>query len=111
MPNRNAPTTGARRRNWRGLFETDNDPIMRNWTGNDRSARNHNGVVHLSESPLRICLSWKRSPRDPARLVGEFDLDLHDLLAKGFVRTEKRKPGAIRLRFYHGLDGVIYVQT
>lgn len=30
----------------------------------------------LSESPLRLRLSWKKSPNDPARLVGIFDLDL-----------------------------------
>jgi hypothetical protein len=84
---------------------------MRNWTGNDRSARTHNGVVYLSESPLKLHLSWKSGPSNPARLVGEFNLDLHGLLAKGFVRSEKSKPGAIRLRFYHGLDDMIYVQT
>ena len=84
---------------------------MRTWTGNDRSARNHNGVVYLSESPLKIRLSWKSSPNSAAQFIGEFDLDLHDLLARGFVRLETGKPGGIRLRFYHGFDDVIYIQA
>jgi len=84
---------------------------MRNWIGNDSSARNHHGVVPLSESPLRIRLSWKRGPNDPTRLVGEFDLDLRALLSDGYVREERGTPGSIRLRFYHGMDGMIYVQT
>ena len=44
--------------------------IRRDWTGNDESARNHNGKVRLSESPLRLRLSWKKGPKDSARLVG-----------------------------------------
>ncbi len=44
-------------------------------------------------------------------MVGEFVFDLSDLLARGYVRKEGSKSGAIRLRFYHGTDDVIYVQT
>ena len=37
--------------------------IRRDWTGNDESSRNHHDKVDLSESPLRVGLSWKRSPK------------------------------------------------
>jgi hypothetical protein len=64
--------------------------IRRNWTGNDESARNHHNKVPLSESPLRVRLSWKKGPKDSARLVGIFDLDLKQLLKAGYVRYEPK---------------------
>ena len=86
--------------------------IQRDWTGNDESARNHNGVVYLKESPLRLRLSWKKSATDTAQFIGVFDLDLQQLLDAKYVRTEPNKDqGAIRLRFYHGPGDVIYIQT
>jgi len=83
----------------------------RDWTGNDESARNHNSVVRLSESPLRLRLSWKRGPNDQARLIGVFDLDLPGLLAARHVRLEPSAPNSVRLRFFHGTDEVIYIQV
>ena len=56
--------------------------IQRDWTGNDESARNHHGVVYLNESPLRLRLSWKKSPNDSAKFIGVFRLDLRKLLAE-----------------------------
>lgn len=85
--------------------------IRRDWTGNDKSARNHHGVVDLHESPLRLRLSWRRSPCDPAQLIGVFDLDLPGLLAGHYVRVEPGTRNGIRLRFYHGSDDVIYIQA
>ena len=85
--------------------------IQHDWTGNDESARNHNGVVSLNESPLRLRLSWKKSPKDAVKLIGVFDLDLRKLLAEQYVRIEPRVQGAIRLCFYHGPGDVIYIQT
>jgi hypothetical protein len=85
--------------------------IQRDWTGNDESARNHNGVVYLNESPLRLRLSWKKSPKDPVKLIGVFDLDLRKLLAEQYVRIEPRVQGAIRLRFCHSPGDVIYIQV
>jgi len=84
---------------------------VRRWTGNDRNARIHHGVVFLSESPLKMHLSWKQFPEAPACFIGEFDLDLYELLAEGLVRLESGRPEAVRLRFYHGFDDVIYIQT
>ena len=95
----------------RRVQDTEKLGIDRDWTGNDRSARNHNGVVRLNESPLRLRLSWKESPNDPVRRIGIFELDLRKLLAERYVRIEPRVRDAIRLRFYHGMDDVIYIQT
>jgi hypothetical protein len=80
----------------------------RSWTGNDRNARAHHGKVRLEEDPLYIELRWKDGPGARPRSVGHFKLDLRKLLAGEYVRQEQ--DGTIRLRFYHGPDGVFYVQ-
>ena len=85
--------------------------IRRDWTGNDESERNHNGKVPLSESPLRLRLSWKKGPKDSARLVGIFDFDLKELLRAGYIRYEPRSESEVRLRFYHHWDNVVYIQV
>lgn len=85
--------------------------IQRDWVGNDTSARNQHGVVYLNESPLRLRLSWRASREDPSKFLGIFDLDLRKLLAAGHVRLEKESRDAIRLRFYHGMDDVVYIQV
>jgi hypothetical protein len=61
--------------------------VRRNWTGNDESRRNHVGVVYLSESSLRLKLSWKEGRNSPVHLIGVFDLDLRHLLEGGYVRA------------------------
>jgi len=85
--------------------------IRRDWTGNDESLRNHHGKVDLSESPLTLRLSWKRSPKDSVHLIGVYELDLRRLLTAGYVRIEPKTENEIRLRFYHGYDDVIYIQV
>src|ERR1035437_1600465 len=75
----------------------------RTWAGNDESARNHNGVVRLSESPLTLALSWRYGKGKPATIVGCFRLDLPQLLANGLVRAERRGEGWRRCFFHpHG---------
>jgi len=91
--------------------EEEASDIRRDWTGNDESARNHNGKVLLSESPLRLRLSWKKSQKDSARLVGIFDLDLNRLLKAGYIRPEPKSENEVRLRFYHGWDNVVSIQV
>jgi hypothetical protein len=95
----------------RRVHNLDISGIRRDWTGNDESARNHHGRVDLSESPLRLRLSWKKSPKDSAHLIGVYDLDLRQLLSAGYVRVEPKTQNEIRLRFYHGRDGIIYIQV
>jgi len=95
----------------RRVENAETSDIRRDWTGSDESYRNHNGKVALSESPLRLRLSWKKSPKDSARLIGIFDLDLRGLLEAGYIRPEPKSENEVRLRFYHGSDNVIYVQV
>lgn len=85
--------------------------IRRDWTGNDESHRNHHGKVPLRESPLRLRLSWKKGPKDSARLVGVFDLDLKQLLKAGYIRSEPKSEDEVRLRFYHDRDGLVSIQV
>ena len=82
----------------------------RRWNGNDRSQRNHNGAVPLSEDPLEIILRWKKSPEHPARPVGCFRLNLRALLEAGYIRADN-KLGHVRLRFFHDHDGSIYIEV
>jgi hypothetical protein len=89
----------------------DASDIRRNWTGNDENDRHHHGKVPLIESPLRLRLHWRKSSRDPSCLIGIFDLDLHALLRAGYIRPEPGSENEVRLRFYHGLDNVIYIQV
>ena len=80
----------------------------RNWTGNDKSQRNHHGKVRLSEDPLCLSLQWKRGPEAQVRLVGHFRLKLKELLLNKYLRQED--DGSLRLRFFHDRDGLIYIQ-
>ena len=68
-------------------------------------------MVYLNESPLKIRLSWKSSRKASPKLIGVLDLDLRKLLDDRIVRRERGKSAAIRLRFYHGLDGAFYIQV
>ena len=81
----------------------------RSWTGNDTSGRAHHGVIPLASSPLELSLSWRESAQHPSKLVGCFRLDLHRLLADGVIRSEDAK--FVRVRFFHDLDGGVYLQT
>ncbi len=65
----------------------------------------------MSESPLRLRLSWRKSKHDFAHLIGVFDLGLRNLLEAGYVRLEPRSEDEIRLRFYHDWDNMIYIQV
>jgi hypothetical protein len=86
--------------------------IESHWTGDDeKGRRSHHGIIALSKSPLRLHLSWRRSSRDSMQIIGIFELDLWKLLEASYIRVESGTEGEIRLRFYHGLDDVIYIQV
>lgn len=65
----------------------------------------------LNESPLKLRLSWKQTPKDSSQLIGIYELDLRRLLVAGYVRVEPKTETEIRLRFYHGHDNLIYIQV
>lgn len=81
---------------------------LRTWTGNDRNARAHHGKVPREEDPLYLKLHWKQGPGSRPRLVGTFKIRLRKLLLGEYVRPDD--DGTVRLRFYHGRDGVVYIQ-
>jgi hypothetical protein len=53
-------------------------------------ARNHHERVSLSESPLKLRLSWKPSTKDSSHLIGIYELDLRRLLDAGYVHVEPK---------------------
>jgi len=54
-------------------------------------------------------LSWRREGSAPAHLIACLRLDLDGLLKGGYVREER--PGHIRLRFVHNLNGSVCIQA
>jgi hypothetical protein len=83
-------------------------PRGRRWNGNDTSARNHHGLVPISESPFDIALYWRTSAAANPQLVGFYRLNLANLQAEGYIGPTK--DGKVRLRFYHDTDDCIYVE-
>ena len=84
----------------------------RRWVLRDDNQQHHHGVVR-SAHDVAIQLLWKSS-RDGAELeVGYYRLHLPALCAGGFVRLEREDDPAagVRVRFYRGPDGVVYLQT
>jgi hypothetical protein len=82
----------------------------RQWTGNDATERNHHGAVRLDETPLVLCLRWRKAASAPIQFVGYFRLDLPALLSAGYVRHDAQA-GCVRLRFWHGSDDGVYIQV
>ena|SRR5256885_4656004 len=93
--------------------DSDAGEIQREWIGNDEKGNrsHHDRKVSLNKSPLRMRLSWKESSDAPVQFIGVFDLDLHKLLAANYIRISSEAQDKVRLRFYHGLDDVIYIQV
>jgi hypothetical protein len=80
----------------------------RAWTGNDDSHRNHHGIVSLSESPVKLSLSWREAKERPAKPIGTFRLHLDVLLTNRLIRREDYE--SVRVRFFHDRDGHVYLQ-
>jgi len=79
----------------------------------DDNGQHFHGTIPLSESQAYVELRWKPDARGREQVVGLFQLDLQRLLAEGYVRPEgdlDRPDPHVRLRFYRGDRGVVYVQ-
>lgn len=84
---------------------------VRLWTLNDEQGHYH-GVVDLSESPLLLKLSWRRTADGQVMPVGVYRLDLRGLLDAGFIRTEPtRGRNKVRVRVVRGSDGTFGLQA
>jgi hypothetical protein len=85
----------------------------RRWVLRDDNQQHYHGVVRLSEGPAYIDLLWKPSADGPEQQVGRYRLHLSELLAENHVRFEREdEPGdEVRLRFYRGAGGVVFVQA
>ena len=79
----------------------------------DDNQQHYHGIVRLSSSPVVVELRWKPNADATERPVGTYRLHLPELLAGDFVRFEREdEPGdAVRLRFYRGAGGVVYIQS
>ena len=82
----------------------------RNWNGRDDNHWHHHGIISLNEDPLYLKLSWRRRIADKSVYIGTYKLNLYNLLQEGYVRREGNSDHKLRLRFYHGTDGLISIQ-
>lgn len=89
------------------------DAKVARWIIRDDNNQHYHGVVRLSESPLWIELKWKQTSTGAEQLVGRYRLSLPELLAGDFVRFEREGETGddIRLRFYRGSGGVVFIQS
>lgn len=86
----------------------DDAAANRNWNGNNAvAARTFFGLIPLSQSPVVLRLSWKKSANHKPVLVGVYTFDLHKLLDSGYVYEPENSPGKVRLRFQYSDGGVI----
>jgi hypothetical protein len=87
---------------------------VRRWVLRDDNQQHYHGVVTLQEDPAYVELYWKTSARGREQLVGLFRLHLAHLLEGDYVRLEREEDpasGELRLRFYRGDRGVVYIQV
>ena len=71
-------------------------PTDRAWIGRDDNCGHYHGLVPLTQSPVRLVLSWKASDSGEAQPVGRFLIDLRELIRNGYARESD---GAAFLRF------------
>lgn len=87
--------------------------VPRRWVLRDDNQQHYHGVVRLSEGPCYIEFHWKPDRQGQEQLVGRFRLNLPELLAADHVRFEREmeKGDDIRVRFYRGSGGAVYLQS
>ena len=88
--------------------EADLSPKARRWNGNDKSQRNHHGLIPYNQLPVDIVLQWKTAPSAPLRLIRFYRLYLANLVEAEFISAPRA--GKVRLRFYHEFDDCIYIE-
>lgn len=83
------------------------------WVIRDDNHQHYHGVVSLADSSFLIELRWKPARDDAEQLVGFYRLRLPELLAGDFVRFDREGTAghSIRLRFYRGAGGVVFIQS
>ncbi|MBZ5610499.1 MAG: hypothetical protein LAP38_19735 [Acidobacteriia bacterium] len=114
-----AMTLGARGRTLKSTSASQSPQATRRetntrlWTLRRDSRAHCHGVVDLSESPLYLDLSWRPDSHGDTINVGIFRLDLHALLAGGYIRPDPVGSGGtrVRLRVVMTNDGRFYIQT
>ncbi len=85
----------------------------RRWVLRDDNDQHYHGVLSLDESPVSIELRWKPNKSGREQIVGHYRLHLAELLAADFIRFEREGTVGkqVRLRFYRGAAGVIFIQS
>jgi hypothetical protein len=95
------------------VAETPRGARVRRWTLREDNQAHFHGVVHLTESPLYLELSWRRNVVGQVKCVGLFRLDLHGLLKRGYIRHDPvdSDGSELRLRTVRAADGLFYIQA
>lgn len=95
------------------VAETPRGARVRRWTLREDNQAHFHGVVHLTESPLYLELSWRPNVVGQVKCVGLFRLDLHGLLKRGYIRHDPvdSDGSELRLRTVRAADGLFYIQA
>jgi hypothetical protein len=89
------------------------DVQVHHWVLRDDNQQHYHGRLRLEDDPVYLELRWKPNSRGREQVVGTFRLHLGRLAADGYVRQEGEGVNAdeVRLRFYRGERGVVYIQS
>jgi hypothetical protein len=81
----------------------------RRWILRDDNHQHYHGVVRLAENLLLLELRWKPQAKGSEQLVGVYRLNLKNLLAENYIRSENTEE--VRVRFFRGSAGTVYLQV
>ena|SRR5438105_1601556 len=83
------------------------------WVLRDDNQEHYHGLLRRVDDPTYVELHWKPDTRGQEQLVGMFRLHLARLAADGYIRPEGETARAdeLRVRFYRGHRGVVYIQA
>ena len=96
----------------RRVSQAPRGATVHRWVLRDDNHQHHHGILSQRDGPVYVELYWKADARDRAQRVGLFELDLHALLAEGYVRSEEdTHSGHVWLRFHRGERGVVEIQA
>jgi hypothetical protein len=77
----------------------------------DDNHQHYHGVVRLAENPLVLELRWKPKAKSAEQMVGLYRLHLKELLAHQYIRPEGAGGDQVRVRFFRGAGGTVYLQV
>lgn len=89
----------------------DSAPVEHPWTGNEDTNRQHHVILRVPRAPMTLGLHWQTPTEKNPYFIGNFSIDLLQLIAEGYARWENEAANQARLRIDHSEDGPIRIAT